>query len=137
MSECKNCFPQLSSKQYFEAHRRSQVSRILSSGFVYRQQLCLTGINEASSAGEIKHERTTCWVISRTQTHKIYVVRQLAYSTELLVCINEAYKQYKQRGGEKTLLNSTLHSQALSSLLYVLFVFHSAIRFSTDYTGSH
>jgi hypothetical protein len=28
-------------------------------GFVYRQQLCLTGINEASSAGEITHERTT------------------------------------------------------------------------------
>ena len=38
-----------------------------------------------------------CWAISRTQTHTIYVVRQLAYSTELLVCINEAYKQYKQR----------------------------------------
>jgi len=34
---------------------------------------------------------------SRTQSHTIYVVRQLAYSTELLVCINEAYKQYKQR----------------------------------------
>jgi hypothetical protein len=32
-----------------------------------------------------------------SNTHTIYVVRQLAYSTELLVCINEAYKQYKQR----------------------------------------
>ncbi|RQP02386.1 hypothetical protein POPTR_017G145550v4 [Populus trichocarpa] len=41
--------------------------------------------------------RDQCWAISRTQTHTIYVVRQLAYSTELLVCINEAYKQYKQR----------------------------------------
>jgi hypothetical protein len=40
---------------------------------------------------------TSCWDISRTQSHTIYVVRQLAYSTELLVCINEAYKQYKQR----------------------------------------
>jgi len=40
---------------------------------------------------------TSCWAISRTQSHTIYVVWQLAYSTELLVCINEAYKQYKQR----------------------------------------
>jgi len=45
------------------------------------------------------------------------MVRQLAYSTELLVCINQSRKQYKQRGGEKTLLNSTLHTQALSTAL--------------------
>jgi hypothetical protein len=46
---------------------------------------------------EVVSEGLNCWAISRTQSHTIYVVRQLAYSTELLVCINEAYKQYKQR----------------------------------------
>jgi hypothetical protein len=64
-----------------------------------------------------------CWAISRTQTHTIYVVRQLAYSTELLVCINEAYKQYKQRGGESSQLNSTLKLSLLFSVLSSLCVF--------------
>jgi hypothetical protein len=37
------------------------------------------------------HDCNTCLLgHSRTQTHTIYVVRQLAYSTELLVCINQA-----------------------------------------------
>ena len=45
-------------------------------------------------------------------TH-IYVVRQLAYSTELLICINQSKKQYKQGGGENfSQLNST-HSNSL------------------------
>ena len=53
-----------------------------------------------------------CWDIQAIKHTQIYVVRQLAYSTELLVCINEAYKQYKQEEEKK--LNSTQHSQALS-----------------------
>jgi hypothetical protein len=66
-----------------------------------------------------------CWDISRTQTHTIYVVRQLAYSTELLVCINEAYKQYKQR--RRRIFSTQLYTQALSTLLCSLFslCFHS------------
>ena len=55
-----------------------------------------------------------CWEIPELKHTSIYVVRQLAYSTELLVCINEAYKQYKQQkqgGGENSSqLNSTLPS---------------------------
>jgi hypothetical protein len=59
---------------------------------------------------KIKEEE--CWDIQAIKHTQIYVVRQLAYSTELLVCINEAYKQYKQEEEKK--LNSTQHSQALS-----------------------
>jgi hypothetical protein len=33
---------------------------------------------------------TSCWVIPELKHTNIYVVRQLAYSTELLVCINQA-----------------------------------------------
>jgi len=33
---------------------------------------------------------TSCWVIPELKHTSIYVVRQLAYSTELLVCINQA-----------------------------------------------
>jgi hypothetical protein len=52
------------------------------------------------------------------------VVRQLAYSTELLVCINEAYKQYKQEEEKKlSQLNSTLSSSLYSSLFSLLSVF--------------
>jgi hypothetical protein len=32
----------------------------------------------------------SCWVIPELKHTSIYVVRQLAYSTELLVCINQA-----------------------------------------------
>jgi hypothetical protein len=32
----------------------------------------------------------------KSNTHQIYVVRQISYSTELLVCINQLKKQYKQ-----------------------------------------
>jgi hypothetical protein len=71
----------------------------------------------------LKTVAMACWAISRTQTHTIYVVRQLAYSTELLVCINEAYKQYKQRGGESSQLNSTLKLSLLFSVLSSLCVF--------------
>ena len=49
------------------------------------------------------------------------MVRQLAYSTELLVCINEDYKQYKQKRRRSNSLNSTLLSQALSILLCSLY----------------
>ena len=38
-----------------------------------------------------------CWAISKTQTHTIYVIRQLAYSTELLSCINYSKKQYNNK----------------------------------------
>ena len=56
--------------------------------------------------------------IQNSNTHQIYMVRQLTYSTELLACINQSRKQYKQRGGENSSqLNSTLHTQALSTAL--------------------
>jgi hypothetical protein len=42
-----------------------------------------------------------CWVIQAIKHTQIYVVRQLAYSTELLVCINQAWKQYKQQNKEE------------------------------------
>jgi hypothetical protein len=54
-----------------------------------------------------------CWDIQAIKHTQIYVVRQLAYSTELLVCINQAWKQYKQQNKEEeknSLLNSTLPS---------------------------
>jgi hypothetical protein len=53
----------------------------------------------------------------KSNTHQIYVVQQLAYSTELLVCINQSKKQYKQGGGEKhsSLLNSLSLKLSLSS----------------------
>ena len=38
---------------------------------------------------------------------QIYVVWQLAYSTELLVCINQAYKQYKQQNKKEEKFFST------------------------------
>ena len=54
-------------------------------------------------------------------TH-IYVVRQLAYSTELLICINQSKKQYKQGGGENfSQLNSTHSNSLYFSVLYALF----------------
>ena len=63
---------------------------------------------------------------SSDQTHIIYVVWQLAYSTELLVCINYSKKQYKTKRRRK-LFSTQLYTQALStalsSLLFVLFVF--------------
>ena len=58
-----------------------------------------------------------CWDVSRTQTHTIYVVRQLAYSTELLVCIYEADKQYKQK--RRRIFSTQLYTQALSTALCV------------------
>ena len=57
------------------------------------------------------------------------MVRQLAYSTELLVCINHSKKQYKQRRRRK-LFSTQLYSLKLSLLLSLLFcslcVFHSS-----------
>jgi hypothetical protein len=55
----------------------------------------------------------------KSNTHQIYVVQQLAYSTKLLVCINQLKKQYKQGGGEKhsSLLNSLSLKLSLSSSL--------------------
>ena len=38
---------------------------------------------------------------SSDQTHIIYVVRQLVYSIELLVCINYSKKQYKTKRRRK------------------------------------
>jgi len=59
-----------------------------------------------------------CWDIQAIKHTQIYVVWQLAYSTELLVCINHSKKQYKQRGGENSsLLNSTHSSSPLLSLV--------------------
>jgi len=60
-------------------------------------------------------------LFQKSNTHQIYVVQQLAYSTELLVCINQSKKQYKQEGGENTLLYSThFHSSSLYLLLSIL-----------------
>jgi hypothetical protein len=66
-----------------------------------------------------------CWVIQAINHTLIYVVRQLAYSTELRVCINQALKQYKQEEEKK--LNSTQHSQALSSLLSLCVFAHFSL----------
>ena len=51
------------------------------------------------------------------------MVRQLAYSTELLVCINEALQtiQTTIQGGGENLLNSTQLSLALSFLFSLCF----------------
>jgi len=54
----------------------------------------------------------------KSNTHKIYVVRQISYSTELLVCINQLKKQYKQWGEKhSSLLNSLSLKLYLSSSL--------------------
>lgn len=52
-------------------------------------------------------------------THNIYVVRQLAYSTELLVCIKLTIIQIQ--GGGKTQLNSTLSSSLYTTHSLVFF----------------
>jgi len=77
---------------------------------------------------------TSCWVIPELKHTQIYVVRQLAYSTELLVCINHSKKQYKQRRRRK-LFSTQLHSLKLSLLFSLLFcslcVFHTHSRSSS------
>jgi hypothetical protein len=68
-----------------------------------------------------------CWDIQTLKHTQIYVVRQLAYSTELLICINQAWKQFKQQNKEEeknSLLNSTLPSSL--SLCFSL-VLHSYV----------
>ena len=69
----------------------------------------------------------------------IYVVRQLAYSTELLVCINEAYKQYKQEEEIKlSQLNSTLLKLSLFfSVLCSLCVSLCNSTHTTSLHGTH
>jgi hypothetical protein len=62
--------------------------------------------------------------IQNSNTHQIYMVRQLTYSTELLACINQSRKQYTQRGGENSSqLNSTHSSSLYSSLSLSLTLF--------------
>jgi hypothetical protein len=71
------------------------------------------------------------------------VVRQLAYSTELLVCINHSKKQYKQRGGENfSQLNSTHSSSQLLSLVslcvFTLLCHHfTALQWARTHTHTH
>jgi hypothetical protein len=62
-----------------------------------------------------------CWDIQAIKHTQIYVVRQVAYSTELLVCINEAYKQYKQE--EEKNFSTQLNTLKLSLSLLSLCVF--------------
>jgi hypothetical protein len=75
-----------------------------------------------------------CWVIPELKHTQIYMVRQLAYSTELLVCIKHSKKQYKQRRRRK-LFSTQLHSLKLSLLFSLLFcslcVFHTHSRSSS------
>jgi len=52
--------------------------------------------------------------IQNSNTHQIYMVWQLTYSTELLACINQSRKQYKQRGGENSSQLNSTHSSSLS-----------------------
>jgi len=63
-----------------------------------------------------------CWKILEIKHTHIYVVRQLAYSTELLVCINQSKTQYKQEGGENfsQLNSSSLYFSDLCSLRSLL-----------------
>ena len=75
-----------------------------------------TGNRKVITSSNYYYSSYTCWVFPELKHAQIYVVRQLAYSTELLVCINQAYKQYKQqtKEEEKILLYSTQLSLALS-----------------------
>jgi hypothetical protein len=56
---------------------------------------------------------TSCSDIQAIKHTQIYMVRQLTYSTELLVCINHSKKQYKQRGGENSSQLNSTHSSSL------------------------
>jgi hypothetical protein len=69
---------------------------------------------------ESKRRGWCCWEIPELKHTQIYVVRQLAYSTELLSCINHSKKQYKQRRRRK-LFSTQLHSHKLSLLFSLLF----------------
>jgi len=74
-----------------------------------------------------------CWVIQAIKHTQIYVVRQLAYSTELLVCINQAWKQYKQQNKEEeknSLLNSTLPSSLSLCFSLVLLILRLSVSIS-------
>jgi hypothetical protein len=76
---------------------------------------------------------TSCWVIQAIKHTHIYVVRQLAYSTELLVCINQAWKQYKQQNKEEeknSLLNSTLPSSLSLCFSLVLLILRLSVSIS-------
>jgi len=64
------------------------------------------------------HHRHFRSQISTIGPYHLDVCYGLAYSTELLVCINHSKKHYKQRGGENSsLLNSTHSSSPLLSLV--------------------
>jgi hypothetical protein len=76
---------------------------------------------------------TSCRVIQAIKHTQIYVVRQLAYSTELLVCINQAWKQYKQQNKEEeknSLLNSTLPSSLSLCFSLVLLILRLSVSIS-------
>jgi hypothetical protein len=88
----------------------------------------------------IKHplfqEQALIPVVGRFQksnTHTIYVVRQLVYSTKPLVCINQSKKQYKQRRGENSSQLNSTHSNSLYSsalILYILYTTHQLFNMS-------
>jgi lipopolysaccharide export LptBFGC system permease protein LptF len=76
--------------------------------------------NDSAKPLKLITQPSQCWDIPELKHTQIYVVRQLAYSTELLSCINHSKKQYKQRRRRK-LFSTQLHSHKLSLLFSLLF----------------
>lgn len=69
-----------------------------------------TGFSQVDSSGRPLHD-----VIKHTQ---IYVIRQLTYSAELLVCINHSKETIQTKKEENNSLNSTLLSLFFSVTLF-------------------
>ena len=87
-------------ENYYTAHYQSP-----------RQMICLWD--------KLARGRAQCCVgvFPELKHTQIYVVRQLAYSTELLGCINYSKKQYNNK--RRRIFSTQLYTQALSLLLSV------------------
>jgi hypothetical protein len=82
-------------------------------------ELWFLGLDQTPSFSRTSSD-TSCYTVPEIKHTQIYVVRQFAYSTELLVCINQSKKQYKQRGGENSSQLNSTHSSSLYSSALVL-----------------